>query len=120
MTIWQNGTGPWTTLGVALSQRLEANTTEVEFFPSFWLVELYCYSKFGEFPGCLVVRTHTLLGPWFNPWSEKGDPRTFFQGDPGVGMLWLLLIYFPFILMDSLVQLLMITDVNPLSKQKGR
>ena len=35
-------------------------------------------------------------------------------------MLWLLLIYFPFILMDSLVQLLMITDVNPLSKQKGR
>lgn len=52
--------------------------------------------------------------------NPLGDPRTFFQGDPGVGMLWLLLIYFPFILMDSLVQLLMITDVNPLSKQKGR
>ena len=60
MTIWQNGTGPWTTLGVALTQRLKVNTTEVEFFPSFWLVELYCYSKFGEFPGCLVVRTHTF------------------------------------------------------------
>lgn len=27
--------------------------------------------------------------------NPLGDPRTFFQGDPGVGLLWLLLIYFP-------------------------
>ena len=32
----------------------------MEFFPSFWLVELYCYSKFGEYPGSLVVRTRTF------------------------------------------------------------
>lgn len=61
-----------------------------------------------------ISRADPSLFPW-------GILRTFFQGDPEMCMLWLLLIYFPFILMCAhYVPLPTIADVSSLTKQKGR
>lgn len=51
------------------------------------------------------------------PW---GILRTFLQGDLEMCMLWLLLIYFPFILMYSYYgQLLTTIDLSSLAKQRA-